>query len=478
MVYNPRAADVAALAKGFQAVVCIQGLGFVGSAMAVAVAEAANDEGQSRYLVVGVERDLPIGRLRAESMMRGDLPFASEDDRLTSGLRAALNRGNLITTCDDGVYQYADVAIVDVNLDLDFDNSPVTADLMHFTRAVQTLADGMPEGSLLLVETTVPPGTTTELVLPIVREALRRRGLGDHAIAVAHSYERVMPGLRHLESIVDYWRVYAGVDDRSSEMCRAFLETVINTDQFPLTRLATPTASETAKVLENSFRAVTIALMDEWGRFGERLGIDMFEVIDAIRMRPTHANMREPGLGVGGYCLTKDPLFPQVSMNTFFRDQNVDFPMTDLALAVNRQMPRTTMRVLEDVLEGELQGRKILILGASYRPDVGDTRHSPSETLVHLLVQLGAHVTVHDPLATHWELPEADIVAELPDARHFDAVVFAVAHSAYVGLDLRIWLGDGRIWVVDANHVLTGKQRAQINELPDVRLFSIGRGYE
>ena len=117
-----------------------------------------------------------------------------------------------------------------------------------------------------------------------------------------------MPGKNYFDSIVNYWRVYAGIDDESAKKCEKFLKKIINTKDYPLTRLSDTTSSETAKVLENSYRAANIAFIEEWGRFAEDIGIDIFEIIESIRMRPTHSNIRQPGFGVGGYCLTKDPI--------------------------------------------------------------------------------------------------------------------------------------------------------------------------
>jgi len=471
-------ADIAERSAHYDAVVCVQGLGFVGAAMAIAVAQATKTDGSHPYLVVGVEADTPSGRERADSLLSGTLPFTVTDDRLKDALHSAIRRGNFITTCDPSVYAYADVAIVDVHLDVDLLASPATADLTSFRAAIQTLADRMPVGSMIIVETTVPPGTTTEVVTPIVRSALARRRLDVESIAVAHSYERVMPGPHHLGSIIDYWRVYAGVNAMAAARCRQFLESVLNTEEFPLCELPSPTASETAKILENTYRAVTIALMDEWGRFAEVLGIDLFGVIDVIRMRPTHVNIREPGLGVGGYCLTKDPLFAQVALNDVFNVEGIEFPMSSLALTINGAMPSASADRLARLLEGRLEERKILVMGASYRPDVDDTRHSPSQALVRELLARGAQVTVHDPIVSNGAFDSVPIANALPNPVEFDAIVLAVAHTAYADLDVGKWLLDFDGWILDSNHVLTDEQRRRIAERSPGRIFSVGRGFQ
>ena len=468
-------AEVAAQATGFEAVVGIQGLGFVGTAMATAVADATDGAGNPRYLVIGV--DQPAGQERVDRIARGQLPFASADPALKQAFGRAVARGNLLATTDPDYFRLANVAIVDIHLDVDVRSGVPTADLGGFSDAVDTLASRMPEGSLIIIETTVPPGTTQRVVAPVIRSALERRGLAADAIGLAHSYERVMPGPEYFDSIVRFWRVYAGIDDRSAQRCAAFLSTVIDTDKFPLTCLASTTASETAKVLENSYRAVNIALIDEWSRFCEHLGVDLFEVVDAIRIRPTHSNIREPGLGVGGYCLTKDPLFPQVSLNAFYPDSGLEFPLTSAAMTINACMPEATVDRVTEVLGGSVTGRRILVMGAAYRSDIGDTRHSPSETLARRLVADGAVVRVHDPIAEEWGIGDVGIEKSLPDASEQDAVIFAVGHSAYAEIPIASWLAGSTPWIVDANHVLTDEQRTQLAGIGYPNLFSIGRGY-
>ena len=137
---------------------------------------------------------------------------------------------------------------------------------------------------------------------------LRKRNLSSDKIKIGHSYERVMPGPGYIDSIQNFFRVYSGVDKKSADAVESFLHTIIQTDEYPLTRLGNTNATEIAKVLENSYRAMNIAFAVEWSRFAEEAGVDLYEVVNAIRLRPTHANLMYPGIGVGGYCLTKDAL--------------------------------------------------------------------------------------------------------------------------------------------------------------------------
>jgi UDP-N-acetyl-D-glucosamine dehydrogenase len=317
-------------------VVCVQGLGFVGSAMAAAVADARDEQGHPCFSVVGVDLPTSDGRAKVDAISAGRLPVAANDAALAAALAAAVERGNLVATTDEAAYALASVTLVDLPLDVVLDDGRPTVRLDGFRAAIRTLGSAMPPGSLVIVETTVPPGTTEKVVAPELERALAARGLPADAIGIAYSYERVMPGASYLESIVAIPRSYAGHTPAAADACEAFLSQVIDVDAHPLSRLPSTTACELAKVLENSYRATTIAFMEEWGRFSEAVGVDLFDVVAAIRRRPTHSNMRRPGFGVGGYCLTKDPLLGAVAAAELHERPDLRFPFSSLAVSVNR----------------------------------------------------------------------------------------------------------------------------------------------
>ena len=455
-------------------VVCVQGLGFVGAAMAIAVAHARDASGEPAFDVVGVEIDTPDGRAKVEAINAGRLPMAVADDKLAAALTKARAAGNLSATTDPTAYTQASVTVVDVPVDLVADDGGPAADFGVLRAAVATLGRHMPAGSLVIVETTVPPGTTERVVAPELARELAARGLPEDALLLAHSYERVMPGEQYLDSLVSYWRCYAGTTPKAADACERFLSQVIDVSAYPLTRLHSTTASEMGKVLENSYRATTIALMEEWGRLAEFIGVDLFEVIRAIRHRPTHSNMRQPGFGVGGYCLTKDPLFGAVAARQLFGDGQLGFPLSARAVELNKVMPLVSLDKAEAMLGG-LEGRRILLMGVSYRPGVADTRHSPSATFVRAARERGAEVVCHDPLVTEWPEMGVEVHTELPAPSGFDAVVFAVANADYARLDLVEWLGGERPAVLDGNDVLAEGQREDLRA-HGVPVASIGRG--
>ncbi len=457
--------------------VVVQGLRFVGAAMAVAVASAADTNSAPCFDVIGIDLDNPAGNKRVNSINSGIFPFETVDQSMIKGTENCVKRGNLRATTDHSVIGKADVVVISVNLDISsIDGTTPNVNFAPFKKAIHTLGKGVRKGTLIIVETTVPPGTCVSIIRPLLDEHLAKRGIDPGSVLVAHSYERVMPGAEYLDSIVNFWRVYSGISVQAANQCEAFLSKIINVKEYPLTRLQTTFASETAKVLENSYRAVNIAFMEEWGRFAEEVGFDLFEVIDAIRMRPTHSNMRQPGFGVGGYCLTKDPLFAKLAAKELFHLDGHEFPFSSQAIKINGEMPLVTLGKLRKHFGGSISGKKILLMGISYRQDVGDTRYSPSEKFTAQALREGAFVSPCDPFVKYWNEMQMPVSADLPEPETFDAIVFAVPHNDYRRIDFNLWLRTrGNYILFDANNVLTNNQRSILKDMGNT-LLSIGRG--
>ena len=455
--------------------VIIVGLGFVGSAMAVAVASKINNKDVPFFHVTGIDLPYGSGQERIDCISSGKFPFKTNDIRIVDELKKAVKRGNLIATSDMDAYADADIVLVSINCDLIKQNGQEKIALDHFTDSMKKIAENISENTLVILESTVPPGTSQKIVYPLFEDIFSKRKLNISQFYLAHSYERVMPGDEYFDSIINYWRVYAGINGESAARCEDFLSQVINITDYPLTRLSSTTASETGKLLENSYRAVNIAFIVEWGRFAEDVGIDLYEVIEAIRMRPTHSNIRQPGFGVGGYCLTKDPLFAKIAANDILNITGHKFPFSTQAVKINTEMPLITLNKLKHYFKNDLNGKKILLMGVTYRQDVGDTRFSPSEIFVNEARSQGAEVSAHDPLVNYWDEADMDIREELPDSDEFDAIVFAVPHREFADISLNDWIRLNGTLLFDANNVLTKKQVSEIRE-NKLNYLSIGRG--
>jgi UDP-N-acetyl-D-glucosamine dehydrogenase len=414
-------------------VVVVQGLGFVGAVMAMVCANAHGED----YAVIGVDLATPEAWWRICSLNDGTFPLSSNDEEVEQLFNSAIKSHSFLATHDPYAYSNADVVVVDVNLDVKkkVDNCGLLdgydVDLTGFRRAIATIGDHCRENVVVLVETTVPPGTCQNVVYPCLMERLLARGLTTAHLKLGHSYERVMPGPNYVDSIRKFPRVYSGIDSASADATEAFLRTIINTEQCALTRLSSTNASEMAKVMENSYRAMNIAFVVEWTRFAEEAGVDLFSVVNAIRQRPTHANLMHPGIGVGGYCLTKDPLLASWAKKAFF---GADSPLecSVNAVRVNDQMPSYAYAFLR-THTGDLLGKKVLLMGVSYRGDVGDTRFSPVSAFYDHLFSAGSCVLLHDPFVSHWQEKGTGVSPNLNDqlAAEPDVIVLSSMHSIY-----------------------------------------------
>jgi nucleotide sugar dehydrogenase len=313
-----------------------------------------------------------------------------------------------LATYNDEVLSLADVVVVDVQLDFlkeELGNCRSgNVEMTALEASFETIARKIPADCLVLIETTVAPGTTEQIALPMMRKIFRQRGIKSDPL-LAHSYERVMPGRQYVASIRDFWRVCSGVNAKAKQRVAKFLGDVLNTRDFPLTVLDRPIESETAKIVENSYRATILAFLDEWSLFAERNGVDLRKVIDAIRVRPTHSNMIFPGPGIGGYCLPKDGGLGVWSYRHILGWDDEIFKVTPQAIDINDTRALHAAQLVRDALRNmgvPLASADVLIMGASYREDVGDTRYSGSELIVRKLKEMGADIRVHDPYVKDW----------------------------------------------------------------------------
>jgi nucleotide sugar dehydrogenase len=465
-------------------VVAVQGLGFVGAAVAPAIAASRRADGSPRYLVLGLDLPSGPGPERIAAINRGSAPIGSSDpelDRLTA--QAVLEAGNLAATHLEMALGLADYIVVDIPLDV-ADRTrtrpgQVEVDQAGMVAGIRTVGRNMKPEALVLVETTLPLGACREMIRPVLEEEFAARGLAGGP-KLAYAAERVMPGPDYVESIRSFWRCYAGTDPASAEMAEEFLSSFIDTERFPLRRLGSPAAAEMGKLLENSYRAMNIAFIQEWTLLAERAGVNLFEVVEGIRQRRgTHDNMRLPGFGVGGYCLTKDGLLAQWAADRYYGG-GLDMDLTLKALEVNYHMPLHTLELTRELAGGELAGKTITLCGVSYLPGVPDTRNSPSELFLDRLEGEGAKVLVCDPLVGRWqEKPGVRVHGQAKECiRRSDGVVLAVPHRQYLELTVaELAPRPGRQpFVVDAQNMVDD-QKAEDLRRAGCRLAGVGKGH-
>ena len=277
-------------------IVVVMGIGFVGVVMAAVVADSTRmDTGEPGKFVIGMQRPSTRSFWKIPYLNRGLPPVASEDPEVEAIIRrTVLEKKALCATFTYDALKLCDVAIVDVQCDFVKEELGNVAsghtEMSDLEEAFRVLGRNIDPECLVLIETTVAPGTTEYIAYPLIRKEFERRGISKEP-RLAHSFERVMPGQQYVDSVRNFWRVCSGIDRQSSDRVVRFLSEVINVKEFPLTVLSRPVESETCKIVENSYRAAILGFVHEWSVFSERNGVDLIKVLEAIRVRPTHSNI-------------------------------------------------------------------------------------------------------------------------------------------------------------------------------------------
>jgi nucleotide sugar dehydrogenase len=499
--------------KNGQEVVVVMGVGFVGAVMAAIVADTVNKKTkQPSKFVIGCQRPSTRSYWKIPLLNRGVSPVKAEDPEVDPMIRRCVKEKKTLTaTFNADCLKLADCVVVDVQCDYsknDLGNMRTgEVEMAALESTIRTIGEKIPPKCLTLIETTVAPGTTEFVAWPILQKSFAKRGIKSMPI-LAHSYERVMPGRQYVASIRDFWRVCSGCDKQARRRVMKFLNEVLNTDEFPLTVLDRPIESETSKIIENSYRATTLAFMHEWSLFSERNGVDLTKVINAIKVRPTHSNMIFPGPGIGGYCLPKDGGLGYWAYRHIlgFDDGDEIFKMSTTAIDINDTRGLHVATLTRDALRNMgryIANAQVLICGASYRQDVGDTRYSGSEVVVRRLTEMGAEMRVHDPYVDHWwefetqesypapghslarffrnqdGLTELRVEPKLANAlKGAEAVILAVPHEAYLGLtpEQVVKMAGGPLAVIDAFGILSDADIRRYFEL-GCEVKGLGRGH-
>jgi len=498
--------------KDGKEIVVVMGVGFVGAVMAAIIADTKDKNGNYSKFVIGCQRPSTRSYWKIPLLSRGQSPVKSEDKQVDEIIkRCVLEAKTLVATYNNDCLKLADVVVVDIQCDYikkELGNvRSGEVDMNALEESMKTIGENIREDCLVLIETTVAPGTTEFVALPILKKAFYKRGISSLPL-LAHSFERVMPGVNYVSSVRDFWRVCSGCTEEARRRVEKFLRDVINTKDYPLTVMDRPIESETTKIIENSYRATILAFLNEWSLFSERNGVDLIKVIDAIKIRPTHSNIIFPGPGIGGYCLPKDGGLGCWAYNHIlgFEDGDEVFRITPAAIDINDTRALHVAELTRDALRNMgryIAGADIMICGASYRQDVGDTRYSGSEVIVRKLTEMGAETCVHDPYVDHWyEMEIQDVypisgyslkrffrnqdhLTELRIEKDFykaikgtEALVLAVPHKDYLDLEPEsvVKMAGGPIAVIDCFGILSDEKIRRYFEL-DCEVKALGRGH-
>jgi len=390
--------------------VAILGLGYVGLPLAVVFAEAG-------FRVTGIDPDS-----RKVNSLKKSVSYIP--DVKTESVEKLVQSGYLTATTDFSVLKEVDAVSICVPTPLRQTGDP---DMSFIISATEELAKYMHKGMVVVLQSTTYPGTTRELLLPKLGASGLKVG---EDWFLAFSPERVDPG-REDFTTKNTPKVMGGITEACGEVATAWYEGAIDT----VHRVSSAEAAEMAKLLENTFRMINIGLVNELAMMCERLGVDVWEVIDAAATKPFGFMKFTPGPGLGGHCIPIDPLYLSWKMKSF----NYNARFIELASEINTNMPRYVVERIVDALNDRskaLKGSKVFVLGVAYKPDVDDVRESPALDVIGLLQQKGADVQYHDPYIPHihhekddWHM---DSVADMMKAvNESDAVVIITNHKAY-----------------------------------------------
>jgi UDP-N-acetyl-D-glucosamine dehydrogenase len=382
--------------------VAIVGAGYVGLPLARVFAEADRP-------VVLVEKS----EERAAAINRGESYI---DDVPSEALKPLVESELLSATSDYDAVSEAEAILIALPTPLSAQREP---DLSIVESAVREIAPRLRPGHLVVLESTTYPGTTRETVLPL----LERSGLqAGKDFFLAFSPERVDPG-REDWTTRNTPKIVGGLTAACSEQAKALYESAVDT----VIPVSSPEAAELTKLLENIFRSVNIALVNELAQLCDRMGLDVWEVIDAASTKPFGFMTFQPGPGLGGHCLPVDPFY----LTWKAREYDFYTEFIELAGKVNENMPYWCMAKIGRALNAQeraVKGSKVLLVGVSYKADIGDMRESPALKLIELLRAEGAEVAYHDPYVS--AVPEHGLESVPLEAERFDCVAIVTAHSS------------------------------------------------
>jgi len=370
--------------------VSVVGQGYVGLPLAIACARAG-------HKVFGIDSNQSY----VERISSGSSPIGDISDQQIIG---ALRSGEYSAESNFEAIAQSDVVVICVPTPLNDERKP---DISFLVSALNSIAENMQPGTLIINESTVSPGTTRGLI----KETLDKAGV---PYELAYSPERIDPANKQW-TVTNTPKLVAGLTPAATERAVAFYKTFVES----VTVGSSPEVIETAKLLENSFRLVNISFVNEIAQFCAAIGIDVREVVDAAATKPYGFMPFYPGAGVGGHCIPVDPSYLVAKA----QEMGVPTRFIDLANDLNQSLPSYFTGVASGILGG-LTGKKILVVGIAYKPEVADVRETPAEGLIHQLRSKGAEVSWHDELVQEWNNEKS--VELTPD---FDLAILVNPHS-------------------------------------------------
>ncbi len=398
--------ELAKKIKNKRAKIAVLGLGYVGLLLAVSLAKKG-------FQVIGIE----ISKHRLNHIKRRESYIT---DVAGKELKKLLASGKFSATDDPRVLKNIDVVIICVPTPL---HRRLYPDLTFVKQAARSIAKNIRGVSLIIVESTVYPGATEEVVLPILEKRNLKHGKDFY---LCYSPERIDPANK-IFTIVKITKLVGGLNKKDAYLGKLVYKSIIS-EVFPV---SSPKVAETAKLLENTFRLVNIGLIDELAKMSSKMNIDIWEVIEAAGTKPFGFMPFYPGPGVGGHCICKDPLY------LYWRAKKSGFKSRFIKLAsdITAYMPEYVVDRVTQLLNKKrtnLKNAKILVLGVTYKKDVEDLRKSPALDIIEILQKKNIKVSLYDPMVAYLKINNIDlkrIDLKKEKLKKFDCVIIATDHS-------------------------------------------------
>lgn len=450
--------------KNLMKKIVIQGIGYVGLAMLTFCAGAKKNN-KFLYDVVGVERKSQKGKKIIKEIESKKIPKIVDDKKFHIFYLNLQKEKKIKVNNDTNEYKDADIIFVCSNCDYDFKKNKV--DLNSYLKNIKDISKKIKKDCLIVIQTTLPPGTTQKIIKPLIIKCLKKRGIKNFYLS--HSFERITPGKDYFISMKKTQRIIGGICRTSSIKTAKVFKDIFELSDDKITIFNSPSESETCKIIENSYRATNIAFIEEWRKFCASSNLDLEMILSCIRKRKTHNNIMYSGIGVGGYCLTKDPLFGLASTKQVL-NQKLEFPLSVAAVNVNRKMSHDIMSEIKKKFNGLLTKKKVLLIGVSYRQDTNDTRHSPAENVFDFLKKMKCKVSFFDPNVGYWDYIKKKTVSK-NEIKNFKVFIYLTKHKIFK--DLKIGFKKNSV-ILDLNHVLDKKEKKRILLNENLKSYFVG----
>jgi UDP-N-acetyl-D-mannosaminuronic acid dehydrogenase len=428
--------------------ITVIGMGYVGIPCAALLADVPD------FMVTGLQRRSKRSGWKIEHLNAGKSPFEGDEPGLDELIAKVVAKGTFRVTDDVEVLKESDIILIDVQTPTDENHVPQYDSLKEVSRQI---GERIRKGTMVVVESTVAPGTTQNVVQKIIEEHSGMKAGEDFDLAFA--YERVMPG-KLIHNIVNLPRIVGGINPKSAMRAVEMYSKIVKATVHETDILT----AEVSKTIENAYRDVNIAFANEMALVCESLGVNVYEIIALVNELPSRM-MHIPGAGVGGHCLPKDTWLLRHGLNKY-GSQKMEARFISLAREINNQMPIHMAFLIEEVLEKKgvkIQNATVAILGIAYLENSDDTRNTPALTLINTLQEKGAKVVLHDPYVQTWDLGPQEIVRDLyAAAKGADCLALVTRHKDYNNLDFaRLGETMRTRTFVDGRNVYKGEQVVQ-----------------